>query len=340
VLAAIATLASCATPATTTRAALPRVAAPTARARGWQLWQELTASPTPAWESWLPSERVFAADAPAGPIDTLTFRSPHDIRMDGRIVVPASQPLLYSVLLDEAAVDHVRAHRLASRAELRGYGAAIPAFPPAARAVKLVWYPIKAVGTTDVPVWDGRPSRADADGNPPTAWRRRVTVSVDGAPGTVPVDRFYHRTLATATERDAARLAWHDDDLAIGDVVVLVAVHLTTKDVPDWTWTTLWWHDAPDRGPFAADRPPSITGWAASYVMDATLDAAMPCMNPWLEARFPDGLASNCVSCHERAAAGAREFLPVTTGRTPATDAYFAGKTSTDFMWSVALESR
>jgi hypothetical protein len=115
---------------------------------------------------------------------------------------------------------------------------------------------------------------------------------------------------------------------------------VTTKEVPDWTWTTLWWHDAPDRGRFAADRPASVTGWAANYVMDATLDAAMPCMNPWLEARFPGGVASNCVSCHERAAAGAREFLPVTTGRTAATDAYFADKTTTDFMWSVALESR
>lgn len=190
-----------------------------------------------------------------------------------------------------------------------------------------MWFPVRATGTTDVPVWDG-------------AWRRRVTVSVDGAPGTVPIDRFYHRVLTTPAERDAARAAWHDDGLAIGDVVVLVAVHVTTKDVPDWTWTTLWWHDAPDVGRFAADRPTSITGWAANYVMDATLDATMPCMNPWLEARFPDGVTSNCVSCHERAAAGAREFLPVTTGRTAASDPYFADKTTTDFMWSVALESR
>jgi hypothetical protein len=325
VLAAMATLAGCAAAPTTPTAALPHAAAPTARSRGWQLWQELTATPTPAWETWLPSDAVFAGT----PITTgtLLFRPPHDIRMNGRIVVPASEPLLYTVLLNEPAAAHIRDRHLASRADLRALGAAIPAFPTAARAIKLVWFPVRATGTTDVPVWD--------DG-----WTHRATVSLAGVPGTVPVDRFYHRTLATAAERDAARLAWHDDGVAIGDVVVLVAVHVTTKDVPDWTWTTLWWHDAPDRGRFAADRPASITGWAASYVMDATLDAAMPCMNPWLEARFPGGAASNCVSCHARAAAGAREFLPVTAGRTPATDAYFADKTSTDFMWSVALESR
>lgn len=203
-----------------------------------------------------------------------------------------------------------------------------------------MWFPVRATGETAVPVWDGRPAHADADGNPPSSWPRVVRVTRDGAGDTIPLDRFYHRPLATARELAAARAAWRDDSLALGDEVVLVAVHVTTKDTADWTWTTFWWHDRPDDGAFAAGRPPSVRGWAASYVMAATRDGDAPCANPWLEARFPGGLASNCVSCHERAALGAREFLPVTAGRTLARDAYFRGKTSTDFMWSIALEAR
>jgi hypothetical protein len=183
-LPAIATLIGCAAPSTSPAVALPHAAIPDARTRGWQLWRELTATAPPAWESWPSSDVVFAADAPLVASGGLAFRPPHDIRMNGRIVVPASEPLLYTVLLDPAAAAHVRDHQLASRAALRAFGAAIPTFPTAARAIKLVWFPIRAVGATDVPVWDG-------------GWQRRVTVSADGAPGTVPIDRFYHRALTT-----------------------------------------------------------------------------------------------------------------------------------------------
>nr|HEX4315598.1 hypothetical protein [Kofleriaceae bacterium] len=311
------------------------------RALGWRLWGELVGDSgdgAPAWERWRSSEAVFAGrdDAPG----ELAIRQPRDIRMGGRVVVPAAQPALSYVLLDDAAVDHIRAHGLASRARVHAAGAAIPAFPRDARAVKLVWYPVRATGVTDVPVWDGTPARADADGNPPSSWPRTVRVSRAGGDGAIAIDRFYHRALDTDRALARARAAWHDDTLARGDELVLVAVHLTTKETADWTWTTYWWHDRPDDGAFAAGRPASIRGWAASYVMDATLDGGAPCTNPWLEARFPGGLASNCVSCHERAALGAREFLPVTAGRTPAADPYFQGKTSTDFMWSLALEAR
>ncbi len=262
--------------------------------------------PIPAWERWTPSDAVFARD-PRAAAGALAFRRPHDISMAGRVVVPASQPQLYYVLLDDAAVAHVRGHALDRRASIAAAGPAIAPFPHDARAAKLVWFPVRARGTTNVPVWD--PGDAPATF---TSWPRTVAVSMTAAPGTISVDRFYHRSLATPAELAAARLAWHDDGLAPGDVVVLVAVHLTTKEVPDWTWTTLWWHDRADAGPFAADRPSDVTGWAASYVMDATLDGGAPCANPWLEGRFPDGLASNCVSCH--AARGTRR------GRVPAGD--------------------
>ncbi len=131
-----------------------------------------------------------------------------------------------------------------------------------------------------------------------------------------------------------------DPELELDDEVVLVALHLTTKEIPEWTWATWWWHDRADDGPFAAQRPDDVTGWAASYLMDATLSVDAACMNPWLEARFPGGLTSSCATCHRRAAFGVKEFLPVPTATTPADDPYFAGKVTTDFMWSIALEAK
>jgi len=47
-------------------------------------------------------------------------------------------------------------------------------------------------------------------------------------------------------------------------------------------------------------------------------------LQPWLEAHFPDGLQSNCVTCHQRAVVGAADYLPVTQGRLKSDDPYFA----------------
>jgi hypothetical protein len=74
-----------------------------------------------------------------------------------------------------------------------------------------------------------------------------------------------------------------------------------------------------------------------AYAADTPRDAdggPHSCMNPWLEARFPNGLHSNCVACHQRAIVGATEYLPVTRGSEKP-----AGM-QTDFVWSIALEAR
>ncbi|MEO6777461.1 MAG: hypothetical protein ABI467_31330 [Kofleriaceae bacterium] len=49
------------------------------------------------------------------------------------------------------------------------------------------------------------------------------------------------------------------------------------------------------------------------------------CFNPWLEARFPGGLGSNCITCHQRAVIGAADYLPVTHGELHPDDVYFRG---------------
>ena len=324
------------------------------RAHAWQQWQDLTRGSAPAWDLWVRSDVVFSA-APLAATSEIAFRPPRPITEAGVAIV--TDPLLYDVLLDPEAARFVRDRGLARRASFAALGAHIPEMPTGAAALKLVWVPIHRTGLTAVPVWDDAPARPDAAGNPPSTWARVVAVDPTRAvipageqadvarqghsvrARVVPLAAFAHHRLATDAEVRTAR-AVVGPDVERGDEVALVAVHLTTKEIPEWTWATWWWHDRAEAGPFADGRPAGLAGWAASYRMDATLSPDAPCMNPWLEARFPGGLGSSCASCHQRAAFGAREFLPVPVSSTAADDPYFTGKVTTDFLWSIALEAK
>ena len=316
----------------------------TMRAHAWSVWQRLQ----DRWETWPRSDVVF------GDPDRV-FRALQPIRVRGRME-PETLPLMFAVMFDPVAAAHVQRHHLASRAALSAHP--VPAFPRSAITLKAVWYPVHHDRITTIPIWDDQP--AFPDGNPTRSWSRRIAIvpdprarelleidhnasdEADARPAQhVPLSAFLHRALASGAEVAAARAVAHDPTLAAGDYVVVVAMHVATKQIPDWVWATFWWHDRATDGPFGANRPDSITGAAANYRMAVAYSAdGSVAMNPWLEARFPGGLHSNCVACHQRAALGAVDYLPVTRGATPAEDPYFAGKVATDFVWSLALEAR
>ncbi len=98
-------------------------------------------------------------------------------------------------------------------------------------------------------------------------------------------------------------------DPQTGDYAALVALHLTTKETPEWLWATFWWHDEAQKSPYGADvagvRPPF-----SHYKMDVAFDMVTPLeadgspnavYNPYMELGLPGGAASNCMSCHARA---------------------------------------
>jgi len=299
------------------------------RAHGWELWQRLAMQD--AWASWPATEQVFQHAAPARP----RFRTPRPFMNSGALDVE-TLPVMFDVRFDPRGARHVAAQHLDDRTHLTEL-AAFPAFPSDALAVKLTWFAIHAHTPTAMPIWDGEPMRDG--GNADRTWARTITVDPDGGTGAVPLSAFIYREL-DAADLPSARTASHDPTLAAGDFVALVAAHVTTKEIPDWTWQTYWWHDHPSDGRFAAGRPPELRGAAGSYLMDATYATDAPCFNPWLEARFPDGLASNCVTCHQRAVIGAADYLPVTQGRLRDDDPYFRGHVATDFLWSAVFEAR
>jgi hypothetical protein len=110
--------------------------------------------------------------------------------------------------------------------------------------------------------------------------------------------------------------------------LVLFGLHIATKEIRDWTWSTFWWQRDPENGPYARNRPDKtvLEGYWRNYVMDTTLSMVTPeekprigatippqrcqitplstarvCFNPYLELGMKNGELSNCVNCHRQA---------------------------------------
>jgi hypothetical protein len=306
----------------------------------------------------------------------------------------ADAPILTYTLYNEAAYEHIRGNRLYSRAaleSLRGAGSAddaiignrsVPPFPTQAVVLKTGWWPVAQDRLTALPVWDPEQNPSLRSGNGYLTWPRVVavdtnnssqrdaTVRIDFAGRSFPlarrvnVDAFYH----VVVDAELAARAMRDRDtqkavsialgrsLRAGDYLVLVAGNLATREIRDWVWAAFWWHDRPDQGPFAANRPAELRDEWRNYLMQAAFDDEQPkaadgqshiCFNPWLEARFPDGghgggTVSNCLTCHRRASFPLTGFLPVTRGDPDLTNdpAYAPGRLRTSFLWSLALHAR
>lgn len=167
----------------------------------------------------------------------------------------------------------------------------------------------------------------------------------------VPLKRFHSRTL---TEADLTKPERLDNafQLALGrnarldDKLVLVGLHVITKELPDWVWMTIWWHDVPEEGTFAAQRPIHMRSPWRNYLMDITVSAETPraddggpkiIFNPWLEAPFARGLESNCMACHQKAVVLStdKDAQVVDRGERPHSDTCFDDKTRLDYLWSI-----
>jgi len=257
----------------------------------------------------------------------------------------------------------------------------IEAFPSSAIAIKTGWRIVKKSGLTLLPVWDPNAnSQTDPNGQSPVEsssgisypkgrWSRYVAVDPTPYKGrgiryenvvandgllqhvrVVPLSSFYHITPGTTDlerikELTKGRLPSNVD---AGDYLVLVALHFTTKEIPNWVWGTFWWHDEPDTRPNGFDRPSSVIGEFRNYLMNTSYGMNDPresdghphiAFNPWLEGPLKGGVESNCMSCHRRAA---WPLLPssainTTPGEVSLADdsAFGMGQLKTDFIWTL-----
>lgn len=281
--------------------------------------------------------------------------------------------------------------------------------------IKCVFQFISKDSVTAIPYWAGNGSRFSTDSlhPPPRMWRQAVAVdpsgrrkagdsvfkAFNGQPAqwlrVVPLSAFYHRVV---TALDSANLTQfgseNGDDLGFnsdtslaavqaaarpGNYALMMAMHVTGKEIANWTWQTFWWGQNPADPLTGADRPASIPApWnhynmTVAYSMLTKSGQPLVAFNPYLETSlagyvavksfrdsvFWTGVSSNCMSCHRRAAVAYVTYPPhgTMTYNTSYGPAAFVGagdslvfvpRTSgsgrvttlkTDFLWSVAIRA-
>jgi hypothetical protein len=255
---------------------------------------------------------------------------------------PAGDELLGFVKFDPVAAEHIARNRLLSKGRLQELltlpVAKIPEFPSSAIVVKAVYQTLSTGGDAGTSAaqysklasWTGPPDPAAPF--PPSSWTDCVWIDrldPTSGTGTGEVDtrcagdgssrtpattyglgRFVHFTLS-ATEAAAAHVPSSatvaTSPPETGDIALLIAMHITTRESPEWTWETYWWTPTPDKpaapssAAFAAARPGQLSSAARNYAGCTALSMLRPpppstggsnvgesvyCFNPWLEAKF------------------------------------------------------
>ncbi len=140
-----------------------------------------------------------------------------------------------------------------------------------------------------------------------------------------PIGLFYSVTLTTDNAQAFDTLQWTTVDknlrLSAGDHAVLVAMHVNTKETDGWTWQTYYWQGGIEQDVYnpgslrnqPADLPAPWKHYAMCTAYDEIIGGQpVVCFNPYLETHsgIPDGIHSNCVTCHRVAAIGPNKTTP------------------------------
>ncbi len=180
-----------------------------------------------------------------------------------------------------------------------------------------------------------------------------------------PLSTIYHFTMDAAEAASFNKVQTEPGLTAqAGDHAVLAAMHVNTKEIVNWTWQTFWWQpgqDPPDDFPGSKQGiTDKVKGLWRNYAMctaynqtqGATSQKMVVCFNPYLEtsAGIPDGMQSNCMSCHGTATVGSQfQDGQIQTLSYPGdydkpidfnNDPRFKDYTRTDFSWAIPGDSQ
>lgn len=175
-----------------------------------------------------------------------------------------------------------------------------------------------------------------------------------------PIGLFYSVELTADSAKAFDTLQWTTVDkgvsLSAGDYAVLVAMHVNTKETDRWTWQTYYWQGGVAQDVYhpgsLLNQPANLPAPWKHYAMCTAYDEIIGgqqvvCFNPYLETHsgIPDGIHSNCVTCHRVAAIGADKTTPAyPVSYNPVVypipvqfdnPDFFKNRTKTDHSWAV-----
>ncbi|MFD0893906.1 hypothetical protein KBB96_10825 [Luteolibacter ambystomatis] len=293
------------------------------------------------FETWLTPQDITAASQ-AGKNESLLklprgsrpvleeFRQlKHHKGKDPHLEAAGTATVLGFVKYDPTAADHIMKQGLLQKSvldQLLSYGAdEIPVFPVTGLALKPVFQVIKKSDLVDgryyqLPVWPGPPSTPQQWGS--TTWPASVWIDVkDGGSGKGEIDKAPKKDGSSRTDATTYPVsslinfklnpdqagALKAKGAAEGDYAILVAMHVSGREITRWTWQTFWWTPtpanplAPSSDAIAKARPVQIKAPAANYAMSIAYTTELPsppyvggdnkgnsiyAYNPWLEAGF------------------------------------------------------
>jgi hypothetical protein len=225
--------------------------------------------------------------------------------------------------------------RLSTLAALNtGHAAQIPVLPDTAVALKPVYKAITPANLINgryyvMPAWTGTPPvtlEIQLNGYPEASWPGFIYVDTQNAgqststgfdasgagPAASPNAVYglgdFVSVPINAGNRDQFEVLTGDKPLLAGDCLILMAMHVTTRETTEWTWQTFFWTPDPAQPPLpsgheiAAARPSQLVGPASHYAASFAYQMVAPNQpinggqsvgqpvvgfNPYLEAEFP-----------------------------------------------------
>ncbi len=212
--------------------------------------------------------------------------------------------------------------------------------------------------------WSGPANSATPDTPGPGSWTSQMWVVPPGFDPSnfdnkslqlISLDRFFALKL-TQDEIDAIKKASPQRlpaDAKAGDYMVLVAMHVSTREIDNWTWQTFWWSYSKPTIPSSVrsrvsapfDNYQVAVGYSFLTAPGNPDSLNLVCFNPYLEAGFDNsvfakpkqlGIESNCMSCHRCAAWPANNASYIANGEIEPCDSFFfTNNTKTDFLWGI-----
>jgi len=346
------------------------------KAYAWELLSQV-ATHTPSsgsdWSRWNWQE-------PGRPQPSLFNEAITEYFSKSRARSPASDFDTFEMVhLNPTAAEHATGQMMSAKERNKSYELGwrtFKEFPPNSTELKTTWRRIPKDGCIALGVWDDlngliKPGVYNED-----EWNRHVLV-YDSTPDTdaPPCDQAASRTRQTDMRlRAQDHFIWMrvssttltsrfkglnpaGGTLADDNLLIMVGMHISRKDVPDWAWLTTWWKGkevAPtSQEIIGRDQMFSSTSIWSNYILKYALSFQYPCSgtgcrfdqrtyvyNPYLEAaKLPNGTASNCIACHAKARyvaagnAGDVSDVPDPFG----SDLMlfrFEGTTMTDYSWT------
>jgi hypothetical protein len=280
-----------------------RQEAPGMRQHAWIVFSELTKvsdpadkSSAPIWDTWEDRSELRSAST-SGKVDHSKNREldlPLEVlasimtrNKDDRIAVGEAVAFIKNrgvgpeVLYNPSAANHIRTNKLNDPQSLGDRWkmlndldapvseTSIVQFPESSIVVKAIWLSVGPKNPEVLRVWEP-PDVSQSECEFGCMKDIKVQLAAPTDPCNLPVvgsapvlsTCFYN---VPNTKREGHRL-------------ILFGLHVATKEIPDWTWSTFWWQLDPDKKPFAAGRPSQdvLEGYWRNYVMDTTLSMVTP----------------------------------------------------------------